>query len=421
MNFFSTPVTRRQFMKYSLRTLAALAADTILTPLSEVFASPYGEPDMRFPRQIVAGDNMHGRTIMWQSNKNGRDVHAVWREAGTSAEHRVEATADYFVDDGTALILHTSQITGLTPGKQYEYRIMEGKKASSWYPLKTDDGTRCKAIIASDSQCEDGYITWRRIALAASLRNHDADLFLLLGDLVDNGESSQHWDDWFTAMDGIQEHLPLAPLVGNHETYDLNWNFRWPYAYLNYFDVPGNGSSEFPRFYYSFDYGPVHFIMLSTVWHELNSFKTGIIQEQADWMRRDIKASTKPWNVVCMHRDIYNYDVRPPKFSDVGLRYMPLFDELGIDAVLDGHIHSYRRRDHIYDFKNSKRKGPIYINTGLSGDCRYYNLPQAPLDEVMASQPETDNYLTMEATRRTLSFTCYLPSGVDIDHIILHK
>jgi hypothetical protein len=39
----------------------------------------------------------------------------------------------------------------------------------------------------------------------------------------------------------------------------------------------------------------------------------------------------------------------------------------------------------------------------------------------MAPQPETDNYLTMEATRRTLSFTCYLPSGVDIDHIILHK
>lgn len=407
-------------MKLSLRALLGAAAGTFLSPLERAFAY-YGAVDMRFPRQIVAGDNMHERTIMWQSNKNGSDVHAVWREAGTSAKHRVDATADYFVDDGVPLILHTARIKKLSPGKSYEYRIMNGKKGSDWYPLKTDTGTHCKAIIASDSQCEDGYITWRRIALAASLRNQDADLFLLLGDLVDNGESNQHWDDWFTAMDGIQEHLPLAPIVGNHETYDINWDIRWPYAYLNYFDVPPNGSKDFPRFYYSFDYGPVHFVMLSTVWQELNQFKTGIIHEQTEWMRRDIKASDKPWKVVCMHHDIYNYDVRPPKFSDMGLRFMPVFDELGVDLVLDGHVHSYRRRDHISEFKAQRSKGPLYICTGLSGDCRYYNIPQAELDSFIAPQPETDNYLTLEATNRTLSLKCFLGNGVEIDRTLLHK
>ena len=415
-------------MKYSLRTLAGLAADTILTPLSEVFASPYGEPDMRFPRQIVAGDNMHGRTIMWQSNKNGRDVHAVWREAGTSAEHRVEATADYFVDDGTALILHTSQITGLTPGKQYEYRIMEGKKASSWYPLKTDDGTRCKAIIASDSQCEDGYITWRRIALAASLRNQDADLFLLLGDLVDNGESNQHWDDWFTSMDGIQEHLPLAPLVGNHETYDLNWNFRWPYAYLNYFDVPGNGSSEFPRFYYSFDYGPAHFIVLNTQEDETENFYPGLLAEQQAWFEKDIASSHAIWNIVLMHKDPlqYAFQNRPDRhreegFSDDGKAWMPLFDAHGIDLVLSAHLHTYRNRGHIRDFRRDA-SGPLYILTGVAGNVRYSNLwKDHSLDEVVAPQPETDNYLTLQGDAHQLEIKSFLPDGSLIDTASLQK
>ena len=408
-------------MNFSLRSLLGAAAGTFLAPLERVFASQKPVVDMRFPRQIIAGDNMHGRTVMWQSSGRGKDVHTVWREVGTTAEHRVDATADYFAEDGVALTLHSSYIKDLAPGKEYEYRIMNGSTGSGWYPLKTDDGTHCKAIIASDSQCEDGYITWRRVALGAAGRNPDADLFLLLGDLVDNGESNQHWDDWFTAMDGIQEHLPLAPLVGNHETYDLNWKTRWPYAYLNYLDVPGNGSADFPRFYYSFDYGPVHFAMLDTVWQEINRLKTGVIREQTDWLRRDLASTDKPWKVVCMHRDIYNYDVNPPKLSDVGLRFMPLFDELGVDAVLDGHVHSYRRRDHIYNFKSEKKKGPLYICTGLSGDCHYYDIPMAELDDFMAPQPETDNYLTMEATKHTLSFDCCLGNGISIDHVLLHK
>lgn len=90
---------------------------------------------------------------------------------------------------------------------------------------------------------------------------------------------------------------------------------------------------------------------------------------------------------------------------------MPLFDEYGVDVVLSAHLHTYRDRGHIADFKRDA-KGPLYIITGVAGNVQYPGLwKQHALDEYAAPQPETDNYLVMQATDDTLSFSSYLPSG----------
>ena len=71
------------------------------------------------------------------------------------------------------------------------------------------------------------------------------------------------------------------------------WQERLPEAYLHYFQVPDNGSASFDRYYYSFDYGPVHFVVLNTVEQEIRNFKTGLMEEQIAWLRKDLAGTKK--------------------------------------------------------------------------------------------------------------------------------
>lgn len=118
-----------------------------------------------------------------------------------------------------------------------------------------------------------------------------------------------------------------------------------------------------------------------------------------------------------MHKDPIQYGFanrptpREEGFSQEGLDWMPLFDEYGVDVVLSAHLHTYRDRGRIANFRRSEN-GPLYIITGVAGNVQYPGLwKNHHLDEYVAPQPETDNYLVMEATSDTLTFTGYLPSG----------
>lgn len=52
---------------------------------------------------------------------------------------------------------------------------------------------------------------------------------------------------------------------------------------------------------------------------------------------------------------------------------MPVFDASHVDLVLSAHLHTYRDRGRIYDFRRAET-GPYYIITGVAGDVRYPGL-----------------------------------------------
>ena len=204
---------------------------------------------------------------------------------------------------------------------------------------------------------------------------------------------------------------------------------RLPEAYLHYFKTPTNGSKAFERYYYSFDYGDVHYIVLCTQQKEIGEFKNGLVEEQLAWIRRDLKANRKRWNVVLMHKDVLQYRIngRPERQEGIdeenGRVWMPIFDELAIDVVFSAHLHTYRNRGHIFGFeKTPNKKGPLYILTGVAGNVRYPNLwIDHAFDEVTLPQPETDNYLTMDVTREALEIACFLPDGTEMDRVRVMK
>lgn len=166
--------------------------------------------------------------------------------------------------------------------------------------------------------------------------------------------------------------------------------------------------------------------MLDTQTDEAADFHQGLLETQQAWFREDIKKSTKPWNIVLMHKDPLQYRItrnpdRKEGFSDEGRAWMPLFDEAGIDIVFSAHLHTYRNRGHIKNFKRSD-DGPLYILTGVAGNVRYPGLwVDHALDKVIAPQPETDNYLTLTVSKDKADIACYLPDGTEIDHETLKK
>lgn len=387
--------------------------------------------DARFLRQIIAADNRTARTVMWQSDEPQEIAEVVWRASGkkeTAQDAEIfsaPAKSSRYTDDGQNVWLHAARLENLAPGASYEYRVICGDEGTDWTPLRTDDGGAFKALIFPDSQSSD-YTDWKHLAQDAYKRNPDAAFFTNLGDLVDNGEEHSQWDAWFDAVEGMAERIPFAPVMGNHETYDKKWEVRLPLAYLTEFEPPENGSRDFSRYYYSFDFGDVHFIVLNTQWDETEEFRPGLLDEQLAWLPKDADASRKKWKVAMLHKDLLQYRIgkRPERkegFSKFGEAFMPLFDDLGIDAVLSAHLHTYRNRGHIKGFRRDA-DGPLYILTGVAGNVRYPGLwIDHALDETVAPQPETDNYLTLEASRDALRFRCFLPDGTTIDDMTIKK
>lgn len=376
-------------------------------------------------RQIITADNAKARTIMWQSEGAENGAIVEYRVKGKEQISSSTATNEPFTDDKITTFLHAVTLSNLTPDTKYEYRVGYDDKRSEWHNFTTAGKGSFKAIIFPDSQSND-YRGWEKLAQAAGKANQDAAFFVNMGDLVDNGEDHTQWRAWFDSLRGIIDKIPVAPLLGNHETYDLNWKVRMPTAYLNLFSVPANGSQERKNQYYSYDYGDVHFVVLNTQMAEMEQFQPGLLAEQTDWFKSDMAKTDKKWKVVLMHKDVLTYGFknrtdRQAGISDIGREFMPLFDEYGVDVVLTAHLHTYRNRGNIYNFERDT-KGPLYILTGVAGNVRYPELwADHALDLTVAPQPETDNYMTLEATGNTLKLAAFLSDGKQIDSVEIKK
>ncbi len=382
--------------------------------------------DIHNLRQIITKDSNLTRTIMWESKGEHPRAFIEYKEENADSPKTATAKEKKFTEDKTTNYIYTAFLTNLKPGTSYTYRVGYENRVGPWEKFTTAKGAAFKALIFPDTQSSD-YTGWQQLAKTAWEKNQDAELYLNMGDLVDNGESAYQWEEWFKGAGIMSKSIPLAPVLGNHETYTLDWKVRMPIAYLNYFELPANGSSNYQNQYYSFDYGQVHFVVLNSIMKELDQFQPDMLKEQIAWLKRDLATTDKKWRVALLHKDVLQYGFkerpqpRPEGISTEGEIFMPLFEELKVDAVLTAHLHTYRRRGHIANFTRDDH-GPLYLLTGVAGSVRYPNLwRNHALDEYVAPQPETANYLTLEAQENSLKFSCFLPTGEKLDTVVLTK
>lgn len=393
---------------------------------------PLLDSESRYIRQIVAKDNSTSRTIMWQSDSSEPDAVIEYRLVGSDDIKPLSATDTAFTDDGSTTYIHEGTITDLTPDTKYEYRVgYSTDRRSDWYSLETAGAGEYEVLIYPDSQSGD-YSGWEQIVKNSADRNPNAALYISMGDLVDNGEQAYQWRTWLDSIKPLSARIPLAPTLGNHEMYTLDWKMREPRAYLSYFDVPNNGNTTFNRRYYSYDYGDVHYVVLDTQLYESthednhDTHHPDLYDVQVQWLRQDLASNTKKWTVVLMHRDPFQYAFDRPGasraagFDEEGVLFMPIFDEFHVDLVLSAHLHSYRNRGHVRNFDRDP-SGPLYILTGIAGDARRPKWKQHPLDVYVIPDREASNYMTMTVTPNRLVIRAFLADGTQVDESVIEK
>lgn len=124
------------------------------------------------------------------------------------------------------------------------------------------------------------------------------------------------------------------------------------------YHMPSGGNS---LFWYSFDFGSVHTVMLSSE-HDCTEGSS-----QHAWFLNDLKSVDRqvtPWLIVELHRPMYNSENYPSDYSTglgIARCYEDLLVEYEVDMVLAGHYHSYLRSSKLYH--NQKNESGIYHYT----------------------------------------------------------
>lgn len=284
-----------------------------------------------------------------------------------------------------------------------------------------------QALLFCDSQCSNSYKTWQDTLSSAWERCPRAAFFADIGDLTDNGEQEWHWKEFLSVLKPFADAHPFRPVMGNHECYGLDWKNCLPQKYLESFTFPENGNAEFHGYFYAFEQPPVQFIALNTQMLELDEFfgPGRLLQAQLRWLKQLLRKKQQPWTVVLMHKDVLAYDEwqagsgSTGGFSDTGRAFLPTLQKLGVDLILTGHMHTYRRRGPLEGWGTGK-KGPLCLMSGPAGD-QSYTVPPDPLDMAAAPQPTEPNYVVLTASPGELNATCLTVSGSEIDSITLKK
>jgi len=268
---------------------------------------------------------------------------------------------------------YEARLTGLSAGTTYTYDVlMNGVDATAGQDtLKTAprSGTGTVRFIAFG---DSGVGSTAQTQLAARMAADTFDLALHTGDVaygnanLVGGASYKQYDDWLFGVYSWMRSRPLYPSIGNHDD-----EINFAQAYRDVFALPEEGATAtYPdnaERFYSFDYGPVHFVALDT---EHAFIDTARRQAQLAWLDADLAATTQPWKVVYFHRPPYSSGSEHGSSTDVRQAFAPIFERRGVDLVLNGHDHDYERSKPWREFVTTG--SPVtYVVTGGGGAALY--------------------------------------------------
>ena len=356
-------------------------------------------------------------------------IHVVWRTAWPVVGHvdygASEGALNNTASDPSPTKEHDIVLSLGDSNKKYFYQIRHGDDTELIYPVwsfysslfhfRYDADNPIRFLCFGDTR-SNGYFASATDSVASLMRHMGEPtsdfpfpddvkrprFALHVGDIVyrDREEDSWRWNlEYFQVYEDMTCRMPVYVAIGNHEEDDAN--------YTENLVLPENSGTER---YYSFDFGPVHFVSLDSNTEGPGadgSFSEAGDADQLNWLMQDMEASLgkRFWRIVffhhppnsCTRNDGDDFPhvheaVSDPLVRDSRPGY-PLstspFDpngdgRLDVDIVFVGHKHWYERTYPInksYDVASQEEshyvdpEGTIYVTVGgggaraSSGDC----------------------------------------------------
>ena len=319
--------------------------------------------------------------VVWATPTAGQ-ASVRYQASGQSARTASAASTFYAATQtglSTDFYQHAATLTQLAPSTEYAYDVLldgtdltTGTDRFRTAPLEGSSTVRF--IAYGDS----GVGSTEQRQLAARMAADNFDLAIHTGDVAygaantSGGGSHSTLRAWF--FDIYEDWLrrkPFFPSIGNH---DDEVAFARPYR--DVFVLPPDGASsgyaDHAERFYSFDYGPAHFVALDTERAFQDSARRAA---QVAWLETDLANTAQPWKIVYFHRPPYSSSAGHGSDLAVRQAFVPIFERHGVQLVIAGHDHAYERSTPWRSGSASTR--PVtYIVTG-GGGARLYSAGQA--------------------------------------------
>jgi len=313
------------------------------------------------------------------------------------------ATTTGFIDPGQ---LHAVLLTGLTPKTKYYYSYgQHGHNFSDVHSFTTaptvNPDYSFKFVVYADMGVGGGASAQSTAKAAAKQVAQGAEFVIHSGDISYARGAAYIWDRWFGMVEPYTTLVPYMVTIGNHE-YDHtsggekdpsgapgtgfhpDWgNFgddssgECAVPMYHRFTMPANGNA---LFWYSFDYGSVHNVQVSTE-HDCSPGS-----DQYIWLVKDLESVDRnktPWIILNGHRPMYNSEQYASDFKvseNMKKMYEDVLHKYKVDIAWWGHYHSYERTCPVYQEEcTAWGNGTTHITIGSAGasldDVALYGKP----------------------------------------------
>lgn len=278
-----------------------------------------------------------------------------------------------------------------------EERQMEGTSAQ----VREDNSpqTRLVFLFFSDTQENPGTgdgSNYEKLLAQAMARSEEPELAIFGGDTVNNGGDDSQWQEFWRISSSFLTGLTTAAVPGNHDSHKL---------LAQQFDYPKQApSGQGDGYFYSFDLGPVHFIMLDS------NIMGAANEKDVEWLRKDLQsaeAGQASWRIAVMHHPMWPLGENPKDIQralTMREHFLPLLEAYGVELILCGHQHLYGRTLSMSGERISADRTGIVQIMAASGDKESYSA--GDLDYIAASFSSTC-YLLLKADGEELSITAY--------------
>ena len=349
-------------------------AQRFYTKPDTVTASFETAPYLQNPRSVSATQSEV--TVMWRTIVATLYNEVHYREAGVTTW--TEVTASSSATD------HEVVLQGLKPGKYYVYRVVYGPQGSevmsgeySFRALRHDPTEIVVAVHGenrAEGTTEYSYAHGRIAEMILGLpQAPQLDFAVSVGGLYRSGLGPFNEHLWWPARD-LMATVPLFPTVGDTE-------YAGDAGLLQFdrlFDYPAHGvPGQTSHPFYSFDYGPCHFVVLDTG-DEIDDTNPPLgheggpgIDTQHEWLLNDLalanQQTPRPWICVFLHKPVATDTVEhrwdETQIQNVRLGTGTTFEAFGVDVVFQAQSHAYERIR--YSFTDPSATSNVHTDFGV--------------------------------------------------------
>ncbi len=385
----------------------------------------------------IGGDETE-RNFTWFHNSDDGVLEISVANGNSLSSNFTSIPSSVFATANGRTNVHRASVFGLEPDTKYAYRVRNGENVSKTFCFVTDPADSFNFIFVGDPQLggsgnsANDEVQWANTLNTIKQKFPETSLIVSAGDQVERGNKEDQFSQ-FLSSDTLRG-FALATSIGNHEGTKSSSSTDSLYLYTEHFNLPNTLSTgkleakddTGSNYYYT--YNNTLFMHLNTNSLNFDSHKS--FMEKA--IERNPEAT---WKVVVMHYALYGAGEYFEEDPIIQRReaLAPIFDELGIDVVLNGHEHVYARshiiKNNVPDTASGKKTsvtnpdGTLYLTGGSSTGSKHYEmLPDDRTPHIAYKLKNNAVFTNIEVTKDSFKLTTYRTSdGYAIDSFEIKK